>query len=186
MDKLRIIPNIDSIKYYRLDKDNDAISIDVSAIAKGYAVDLISEHIEKQGYSNYFIDIGGEIRVSSTNGRHWDIGIQEPDPERLGNAIEMVRLSNSSIATSGNYANFIKYINSDAKRTHIINPKTGYPLEINDGMIASVSIIAPLCVDADALATTLMLLTDIVRARSFDKALVIGSSCLPSESSLIK
>ena len=135
------------------------LSIDVSAIAKGYAVDVISDYIENQGYLNYFIDIGGEIKVSSTIDRYWDIGIQEPSPERLGNAIEMVRLSNNSIATSGNYANFIKYINSDAKRTHIINPKTGYPLEIKDGMIASVSIVAPLCVDADALATTLMLLS---------------------------
>ena len=135
------------------------LSIDVSSISKGYAVDVISDYIENQGYLNYFIDIGGEIKVSSTIDRYWDIGIQEPSLERLGNAIEMVRLSNNSIATYGNYANFIKYINSDAKRTHIINPKTGYPLEIKDGMIASVSIVAPLCVDADALATTLMLLS---------------------------
>ena len=71
----------------------------------------------------------------------------------------MVRLSNNSIATSGNYANFIEYLNSGIKRTHIINPKTGYPLEIKDGMIASVSIVATLCVDADALATILMLLS---------------------------
>ena len=154
---------MDKLKYSRgnqlLYKNSNQISIDVNAIAKGYAVDVISDYIEDQGYFNYFIDIGGEIRVSSTIDRHWDIGIQEPSPERLGNAIEMVRLSNNSIATSGNYANFIEYINSDAKRTHIINPKTGYPLEIKDGMIASVSIVAPLCIDADALATTLMLLS---------------------------
>ena len=158
MDKLSLTRGWLSETHF-LNKDSTKISIDVSAIAKGYAVDLISSYIQDKGYLNYFIDIGGEIKVSSTIDRHWDIGIQEPSHERLGNAIEMVRLSNNSIATSGNYANFIKYINSDAKRTHIINPKTGYPLEIKDGMIASVSIVAPLCVDADALATTLMLLS---------------------------
>ena len=73
-------------------------------------MDLISNLLIRANRNNYLIDIGGEIKVSSTIDRYWDIGIQEPSPERLGNAIEMVRLSNNSIATSGNYANFIKYI----------------------------------------------------------------------------
>jgi len=135
-----------------------SLSLDVSALAKGYAVDLISEYFEDQKLFDYFIDIGGEIRVSSTGGKSWDIGIQEPDLNKLGEVNKAIRLSNNSIATSGNYANFIEYIDSGVTRTHIINPKTGYPLEIKDGVISSASVIAPLCMDADALATTLMLL----------------------------
>jgi len=152
--------SIDKSLYYEgLNLISHDLSIDVSAIAKGYTVDVISDYIKDLGYFDYFIDIGGEIRVSSTIDMYWDIGIQEPNPDKFGNAIKMVRLSNNSIATSGNYANFIEYLNSGIKRTHIINPKTGYPLEIKEGMIASASIVAPLCIDADALATTLMLLS---------------------------
>jgi len=150
MDKL-------DVKNKQLSTNYSGLSIDVSAIAKGYTVDVIFDYLKNQDYSDFFIDIGGEIRVSSANSNSWSIGIQEPNIDRLGEVNAKIKLSNNSIATSGNYANFIDYLNSEIARTHIINPKTGYPLEIRDGIISSASIIAPLCVDADALATILML-----------------------------
>ena len=148
------------IKNNKLIKNISSVSIDVNAIAKGYTVDLIYDYLLQQGFENYYIDIGGEIRVRSTTIKTgWPIGIAVPDLNYLGKVMQVISLENNSIATSGNYANFIDYLNLDNDRTHIINPKTGYPLEIKNGVVSSVSVIAPLCVDADALATILMILS---------------------------
>ena len=153
MDKIELDP-----KRKMISKTDGEVSIDLSAIAKGYAVDKISDYLKSQGYDNFLVDIGGEIKVGSAYGEFWEIGIQYPDRRRIGEAVKMVRLSNNSLATSGNYANFINYLDSNKDRTHIIDPETGYPLEIKEGIIASASVIANDCVDADALATILMLL----------------------------
>ena len=62
------------------------------------------------------------------------------------------------MATSGNYWNFIDYLDTGSRKTHIINPLTGYPLEVENGMISSATVVSENCIDADALATILMLL----------------------------
>ena len=62
------------------------------------------------------------------------------------------------MATSGNYWNFIEYLDTGSRKTHIINPLTGYPLEVENGMISSATVVSENCMDADALATILMLL----------------------------
>ena len=155
---LRLFP-----KYY-ISKAKDKVSIDLSAIAKGYAVDIISEYLSHNGYDNHFVEIGGEIRTSSrgvllpiSEGKlNWAIGIQ--DPTSIDGSISTIYTTNKAIATSGNYVNTIEYLNTGSIKTHIIDPTTGYPLEVKDGSIASVTVIAPTCIDADALATTLMLL----------------------------
>ena len=141
-----------------ISKKNSKISIDLSAIAKGYAVDLISKYLNEKGYENHFVEIGGEIKVQSTGDENWEIGVQVPDFDKINQVIDRIYLSNHSIATSGNYANTIQYLSTGTERTHIINPLTGTPLEVGDGMIASATVVSKECVDADALATTLMLL----------------------------
>ena len=153
MDKFQIKKN-------KLIKKTSNVSIDVSAIAKGYTVDLIYDYLSQKGFENYYIDIGGETRVRSAISKTgWPIGIAVPDLAYLGEVMQVINLKNNSIATSGNYANFIDYLNLDYDMTHIINPITGYPLEIKNGVVSSASVIAPLCVDADALATILMILS---------------------------
>tara|TARA_A100001011_G_scaffold397536_2_gene498852 strand:- start:968 stop:2011 length:1044 start_codon:yes stop_codon:yes gene_type:complete len=132
--------------------------IDVSAIAKGYAVDIVADYLSKKGYLNYYVEIGGEIKVKTSHQKGWLIGIQ--DPNELMNSVDSVYLLNGAIATSGNYFNFIEYLGKKSKkRTHIINPIDGYPLEIKEGVVASATVISKDCIDADALATILMILS---------------------------
>jgi len=128
-------------------KKDSRVQIDLSSIAKGYAVDKIFNALNE--YEDLFIEIGGEIRTRSKS-KDWKIGINTPSITNFENDIELViSLNNLSIATSGNYRNF--YIIDDKFYHHEINPKTGFPISSNLG---SVSIISDQsCLDADALST---------------------------------
>ena len=143
---------------------NDSISklhkntkIDLNAIAKGYAIDKIFEYLKSEGFKNIFVEIGGEIRCSSKSGKepNWSIGIENP-PTKPGvnqKYASILNLKDKSVATSGNYRNFI---NMDGEIIgHTINPKTGIPVKTN---VLSVTVIAESCMDADAWATALMVL----------------------------
>ena len=156
MDELVLINThpSSSSKYY-ISKRKNNLTLDFSAIAKGYAVDVISEYLIRKGFVNHFVEIGGEIRTVSKS-VSWSIGIQ--NPFRVYDSIDKVHLMNKAIATSGNYANYIEYLDTGSIKTHIIDPKTGYPLDIKDGAVSSATVIADKCIDADALATILMLL----------------------------
>ncbi len=131
----------------KIRKKDSRVQIDLSSIAKGYAVDKIFNALNR--YEDLFIEIGGEIRTKSKS-KDWKIGINTPSITNFENDIELViSLNNLSIATSGNYRNF--YIIDDKLYHHEINPKTGYPISSNLG---SVSIISDQsCLDADALST---------------------------------
>ena len=131
----------------KIRKKDSRVQIDLSSIAKGYAVDKIFNSLIE--YEDLFIEIGGEIRTRSKN-KDWIIGINTPSITNFENDIELIiSLNNLSIATSGNYRNF--YIIDDKFYHHEINPKTGYPISSNLG---SVSIISDKsCLDADALST---------------------------------
>lgn len=135
-------------------KAADGVYCDLSAIAKGYAVDMAAETIAGRGYENYMVEIGGEVRTAGQNsaGLPWHIAIEKPlDGERA--LEEVVGLSGISLATSGNYRNF--YITDGKRMSHTIDPKTGRPVE---HQLASVSVIYPDCALADAYATTIMVL----------------------------
>lgn len=124
------------------------ININLSAIAKGYAVDEIAKLIKSKGIGNFLVEIGGEIYASGVNNNNeWVIGIERPDNKKP----IAISLSNSAIATSGNYRNY--FIWEGEKYSHIFNPKTGLPVN-ND--IASVSIINSRSAIADAYATAMM------------------------------
>ncbi|MEL7006478.1 MAG: FAD:protein FMN transferase, partial [Bacteroidota bacterium] len=110
----------------RIVKKPTGIYLDMSAIAKGYAVDIVGELLENRGILSYLVEIGGEVRVRGKNleGELWSIGIDDPlvsKEER--NIISIVNLDNMSLATSGNYRN---YYEKDGKLfAHIIDPRTG-------------------------------------------------------------
>jgi len=138
-------------------KLNPEVDIDLSAIAKGYGVDVVAELITQLGFNNYMVEVGGEVRCSGKNaaGESWKIGIQYPDAStaRGMKLIGTVDLDEMSMATSGNYRNYFDF---DGKRySHTIDPVTGYPV-INS--LVSATVIAPKCIDADAVATALMVL----------------------------
>ena len=131
----------------KIRKKDARVQIDLSSIAKGYAVDKIFNTLNK--YEDLFIEIGGEIRTRSKN-KDWKIGINTPSITNFENDIELViTLNNLSIATSGNYRNF--YIIDDKFYHHEINPKTGYPISSNLGSISIIS--DKSCLDADGLST---------------------------------
>ncbi|MCL2348233.1 MAG: FAD:protein FMN transferase [Planctomycetaceae bacterium] len=143
------------------------LRIDLSGVAKGYAVDCVAQLLEQRGHQNYMIEIGGETRTRGTkkDGHPWVIGIQEPFPVSLDEKptiFQKVDLKNHAMATSGDAQSHVEI---DGKRyTHIIDPVTGNALPTslwgtgldaeNEGeQVGSVSVIAETCARADALAT---------------------------------
>jgi len=160
---------IDSIKEFvgyskiRLDgrkvlKDDPRVELNFSAIAKGFAADVIAALLQREGVDNYMINIGGEVAVAGKNpkGGCWNIGINRPedDSTSLNNNImdKTIHLCNKSgLASSGNYRNF--YILNGKKYSHTIDTHTGYPSQKD---ILSATIIAPDCMTADAYATAFM------------------------------
>jgi thiamine biosynthesis lipoprotein len=150
-----LLKNI-SYKYISLNEkelllNNSNLYIDLNSIAKGYAVDSISNLLLNMGFSDFMVEIGGEVKcIGENNKNKWIIGIINPKDE---NNLIKTNLKNMSIATSGNYNNYLIY--EDIRYPHIINPKTGWPINNN---IISASVITENCIDADAIATILMLL----------------------------
>jgi len=127
------------------------VSLDLSAIAKGYAVDETAKLLESLGIENYLVEIGGEIRASGHNSRKgaWVIGVERPVMERA-TPQKAIQVSGKALATSGDYRN---YFEKDGKRySHTMDPRTGYPIKHK---LASVTVIADLAATADALATAL-------------------------------
>ena len=139
-------------------KDDPNIILNASAIAKGYAVDIIGDLLDSKNIKNYMIDIGGEVLAKGKNakGLPWRIGINKPIDDALATNQEIelvINIENKGIATSGNYRNF--YIKDGKKYAHTIHPKTGYPVQHN---ILAATVLADDCMTADALATTFMVL----------------------------
>jgi thiamine biosynthesis lipoprotein len=132
----------------------DAIYIDLSAIAKGYAVDEVAKSIEAAGHARYLVEIGGEIRARGLNRNDvpWAVGIETPDggPQDI---VRIISLSGNALATSGNYRN-LRLVDGRSV-THILDPRNGQPVSHGLG---SVSVIHPQCSEADALATALYVL----------------------------
>lgn len=137
-----------------LKKLRPSISIDLSAIAKGYCVDAVSGWLEQCGISDFMVEIGGEIRTvgAKPGNASWLIGVEKPIAS--GRAVQaVIELGGRAIATSGDYRN---YFEADGKRySHIIDPLSGKPLSHN---LVSVSVVEESCTMADALATALMVL----------------------------
>ena len=138
--------------FTKIIKKNKNTKINLSAIAKGYAVDKIAEVLDENGYKNYIVDIGGEVITKgfrSNKGEGWNVAINKPVSNSNEN-IMILSLSNIAVATSGNYRNYYK--KGDKIYAHTISSKTGYPVE-ND--ILSVSVFHDSCMYADAYATAI-------------------------------
>jgi thiamine biosynthesis lipoprotein len=136
-------------------KTDPRCELDLSAIAKGYGVDVLAEHLRSQpGVAGYMVEIGGEVRTWGTkpDGTHWNLGIERPDPasREIGFTI---RLFDEALATSGDYRNY--QVLDGVRVSHTINPQTGRPITHN---LASVTVLAADCMSADAWATALNVL----------------------------
>ena len=134
---LKLDPATHGVKFLR-----DGVSIDLGGIAKGYAVDCAIEKLRGMGITNAMVRAGGDLRVMG----EWPVQIE--DPQKRGQRTT-IHVKDSAISTSGNYEN---YFTVDGKRyAHILNPRTGMPAEGVD----SCTVIAPTCMESDALATAL-------------------------------
>lgn len=140
-----------------LQKDNPALQVDLSAVAKGFGVDKAGAALEKRGIHDYLVEVGGECRARGRNERDdvWRVGIDRPVPNaRPGVALErIVLLEDAALATSGDYRNFFEW--RGKLYSHTLDPHTGRPVTHS---LASVSVIAATCAVADALATATMAL----------------------------
>ncbi len=134
-----------------LKKSNPRLTINLSAIAPGFAIDLIAGILEREGLKSWLVDVGGEARAGKRkpNGQFWKIGVESP----LGNIHRIVELEDKAIATSGNYRSF--FVMDGKRYSHILDPVTGYPVP---NPPASVTVLHASNMTADALATTLMAL----------------------------
>ncbi len=137
-----------------LTKDHAPVEIDLCGIAKGFGVDKVAAYLDAQGLGDYLVEIGGELRARgiSPRRRPWRVGVERPGSE--GPAVQtIISLLGSAVATSGNYRN---YFESDGFRySHIIDPRIGSPVEHD---LASVTVVAPSTMQADALSTALMVM----------------------------
>ncbi|MEM8951395.1 MAG: FAD:protein FMN transferase [Pseudomonadota bacterium] len=135
-------------------KSAPGVRLDFSGVAKGFGVDRVAEQLEAVGVRHYLVEVGGELRASGRrpDGQPWRVGIEKPLFASVG-VQQIVDLDGETLATSGNYRIFFE---KDGQRySHIVNPRTGRPLEHD---LASVSVIAPTTLEADALSTSLLVL----------------------------
>lgn len=130
------------------------IYVDLSAYAKGYAVDQIAELLDQQELRNYLVEIGGELRMRGNNASNqdWAIAVEKPsDTERAVQTV--VHLTDRAMATSGDYRNFFEF--AGQRFSHTIDSRTGRPVSHN---AAAVTVVADSAALADALATALLVL----------------------------
>ena len=160
IDSLRQLTGYEKVKLIgsKVRKQDPRIMLDCSAIAKGYGSDVVAQYLRSRDVENFMIEIGGEIVVQGNSDKRlpWKIGVTKPtdDSTQTNNELQTVlNLSNTAMATSGNYRRF--YYKNGKKYAHTIDPKTGYPVQHN---ILSATVLANTCAKADAYATSFMVL----------------------------
>jgi len=149
--------NLIELKKNKVVKKDLRVALDFNSFAQGYSVDIVSDFLNKKGIKSYLVEIGGEVyaKGKKPDGSFWSVGIEKPiDNKETSNALKaIVKLENLAIATSGNYRKF--FVENGVKYSHQIDPKTGYTSKNN---LLSTSIITKYCMDADALATGLLVM----------------------------
>ena len=144
-----------TIENNQVNKKYSETYFDFNSIGKGYGLDIIARFLESKKIKNYLIEIGGEVRVKGTKpeGKIWTVQLENPNTDGTRSAYTYLQLTNSSMASSGNYRKF-RMAPTGEKYVHTINPKTGFALESN---LLAATVIAELdCADVDAYATAFM------------------------------
>lgn len=136
-------------------KRADEVYVDMSALAKGLGVDEVADSLAALFCTDYMVDIGGEMRLAGRNaeGGPWRIGVERPVPGRQGAIQKVLEVTDRAVATSGDYRNFRQV--DGVRIDHVIDPRSGVPA---DNQVASVTVIHPRAMLADAYATSIMVL----------------------------
>jgi thiamine biosynthesis lipoprotein len=136
--------------------------LDLSSVAKGYAVDCLARRLEVLGAQHYLVEVGGELRGAGVkaDGQPWWVELEGVPDAPAGTSAaasaaysvpqSVVALHGLAVATSGDYRRYFHH--AQRRASHTLDPRTGYPIA-ND--VASVTVLAPTCMAADALSTTL-------------------------------
>lgn len=135
-------------------KVRDDLTIDLSAAAKGFAVDEVARAVEALGYDRYLVEVGGELRAGAPkeDGEPWRVAIETPDA-RTRSIFGVLEMNGEGVATSGDYRDF--YEVDGVRYAHLIDPRTGRPVGHSG---ASVTVIDSNTTTADAWATALSVL----------------------------
>ena len=148
-DKVSLLPD-GTIK-----KTHKNSYLDFNAIAKGYAVDALASMLQSLGYTQFLVEVGGELFASGLHPekeKPWRVAIDHPKQDTARTFIATLPLQNQGLASSGNYRKF--RMDASGKRyVHTVNPKTGETVQSN---VLSTSVLAPSTMLADAYATALM------------------------------
>ena len=150
-DKVRLVD-------HHVVKSDPRVMLDCGAVAKGQACDMIADMLRRNGCENLLVDIGGEVVAQGLNdkGKPWHVGITKPNLNNEGAQEDLqaiVEVEHICMATSGNYRNY--YYAGDERRSHTIDPRTGYPVQHS---LLSATVVSSSCMRADALATACMVL----------------------------
>ena len=160
LDSLLAIVGFEKVRLenHRVIKSDPRVQLDGGAVAKGQACDMIAALLQRNDCENYLVDIGGEVVAHGVNdkGQPWRIGITKPNLNNEGAQSELqdiLAVTDICMATSGNYRNY--YYDGAERRSHTIDPRTGYPVQHS---VLSATVVSSTCMRADALATACMVL----------------------------
>jgi thiamine biosynthesis lipoprotein len=147
--------NFLELKGTELIKKRPGIQIDLNGIAQGYSVDVVADYLLHKGITSFIVEIGGEIRIKGPkpDGSAMRIGIEGPAADEKSESLirHVISFNEGAVTTSGNYR---KYLQAGGKKiSHLINPKTGYPL---DNQLISVTIYAKDAITADGYDNAVM------------------------------
>lgn len=158
MEKLQDAARHCYIENMVIDEENNTVTLtdpnmtlDVGAVAKGYAVECMAKDLEAKGITGYVLNVGGNVRTvgSKADGTAWTVGIENPNGEEY---LAYLQLQGESVVTSGSYQRF--YYVDGKPYHHIIHPETLMPAEL----YLSVSVVCKDSGLADALSTALFCL----------------------------
>ena len=132
--------------------------LDLSSVAKGYAVDCLARRLEALGVRHFLVEVGGELRGAGVkaDGQPWWVALEGvPDAAADASSVpqSVVALHGLAVATSGDYRRYFHH--ALGRASHTLDPRTGYPIA---NEVASVTVLAPTCMAADALSTALSVL----------------------------
>ena len=127
------------------------MKLDVGAVAKGYAVEMVAQAMEQKGVVGYVINVGGNVRTlgAKGDGERWTVGVENPDREAEEAYIAYLALAGESVVTSGSYQRY--YTVGDKNYHHIIDPETLMPSE----RYLSVTVVCRDSAQGDGLSTAL-------------------------------
>lgn len=166
------VPTAFTLKAGTVIKKDKDVSFNLSAIAKGYAVDLIARILGKNGYKNYLVEIGGEVvargyRHPKTRDK-WRIAVDRPDLRRQES--DILHVKDMAMASSGDYRRF--RMENGRRISHTIDPRTGHPITHH---LAGVTVLGSECMITDAYATAMMVM-GLDQAMAFAKKMKLPAA----------